>query len=178
MRWYEAMAFASRLFAQWYMPIQLPREADWEKAARGDDGRIYPWEDERDPERANTQGTGIGQTSTVGIFPAGASPYGCLDMSGNVWEWTLSLWGQQDAKLGFGYPYDPSDGREDPTKKGARIIRGGSWASSLSEARNAFRGLADPQARKRFIGFRCKSVSVIDEAVQQAITRIKQAGGQ
>jgi formylglycine-generating enzyme required for sulfatase activity len=176
--WYEAMAFASWLAAQLEMPVCLPTEAEWEKAARGDDGRIYPWGDAWDPERANTQETGIGQTSPIGIHPAGASPYGCLDMSGNIWEWTLSLWGQQDARPDFGYPYDPSDGREDQNTKGKRIIRGGSWAASLSKARIAFRGVADPEARNRFIGFRCKSVSVVDEAVQRAITRIKQAGGQ
>lgn len=152
--WYEAMAFASWLAAQLDMPIQLPTEAEWEKAARGDDGRIYPWGDEWDPERANTQETGIGQTSTVGIFPAGASPYGCLDMSGNVWEWTLSLWGQKDGQPEFGYRYDPSDGREDPNTKGKRIIRGGSWSSWLSKARNAFRGMADQRTRNRMISFR------------------------
>lgn len=173
--WYEALAFASWLTAQWEMPIRLPTEAEWEKAARGDDGRIYPWGDVWDPERANTQETGIGQTSPVGIYPAGASPCGCLDMSGNVWGWTLSLWGQQDAKPDFGYPYDPGDGREDPNTKGKRIIRGGSWASSLSKARSAFRDMADPQVRNRFIGFRCKSVSAVDEAIQQAIVRIKRA---
>jgi formylglycine-generating enzyme required for sulfatase activity len=175
--WYEAMAFANWLAAQLDIPIQLPTEVEWEKAARGDDGRIYPWGDEWDPERVNTQETDIGQTSTVGIFPAGASPYACLDMSGNVWEWTLSLWGQQGTKSDFGYPYDPSDGREDPTAIGARIIRGGSWASSLSKARTAFRGLADPQARNRLIGFRCIRLSAVDEAMKRGISRIKQVEG-
>jgi formylglycine-generating enzyme required for sulfatase activity len=173
--WYEVLAFANWLTAQLEMPVQLPTEAEWEKAARGDDGRIYPWGNAWDPERANTQETGIGQTSPVGICPAGASPYGCLDMSGNVWEWVLSLWGQQDARPDFGYPYDPSDGREDPNTKGKRIIRGGSWASSLSKARIAFRSMADPEIRNRFIGFRCESVSAIDEAIQQAIMRIERS---
>jgi formylglycine-generating enzyme required for sulfatase activity len=175
--WYEAMAFASWLAAQLDIPIQLPTEAEWEKAARGNDGRIYPWGDEWDPERANTRETDIGQTSTVGIFPAGASPYGCLDMSGNVWEWTLSLWGQQDARPDFGYPYDPSDGREDPNTKGTRIIRGGSWASSRFKARTAFRGTADPKVRNRLIGFRCFRLSAVDEAMQRGISRIKQVEG-
>lgn len=173
--WYEAMAFASWLTTQLEMPIRLPTEAEWEKAARGNGGWIYPWGDAWDPERANTQATGIGRTSPVGIYPAGASPYGCLDMSGNVWEWTRSLWGQQDARPDFEYPYDPNNGREDPNAKGKRILRGGSWASSPSTARTAFRGMADPEVRNRFIGFRCEAVSDVDEAIQRAIVRIKQA---
>jgi len=173
--WYEALAFANWLTTQLEMSVRLPTEAEWEKAARGNDGRIYPWGDAWDPERANTQETGIGQTSPVGIYPAGASPYGCLDMSGNVWEWTRSLWGQRDARPDFEYPYDPSDGREDPNARGKRIIRGGSWASSLSKARTAFRGMADPEVRFHFIGFRCETVSAVDEAIQQAIMRIKRA---
>ena len=88
----------------------LPSEAEWEKAARGTDAPIYPWGDSIDSKHANYADTGIGTTSAVGCFPAGGSPHGCLDMAGNVWEWTRSLWGENWTKLEFGYPYDAEDG--------------------------------------------------------------------
>jgi formylglycine-generating enzyme required for sulfatase activity len=160
--WYEAMAFAHWLTVQLrnasllaeQMTVRLLTEAEWEKAARGNDGRVYPWGNEWDPERANTEESGIGRTTTVGIYPAGASLYGCLDISGNVWEWTQSLWGQQVSIPDFRYPYDPNDGRENLNGEGKRIIRGGSWASPFMQARVTFRGMADPRTRNPMVGFR------------------------
>jgi serine/threonine-protein kinase len=140
--WYEAVAYTRWLAQETGLDVRLPTEAEWEKSARGTDGRRFPWGDDWDETKANTSEGGADRTTSVGDYPAGASPYGALDMAGNVWEWTSSLY--------KGYPYDPADGREDLGAEGVRVLRGGSWGSEFRWARcaarvrdNAYDGLAN-----------------------------------
>jgi formylglycine-generating enzyme required for sulfatase activity len=136
--------------------VTLPSEAQWEKTARGKDGRAFPWGDEFDAAKCNMGDTGIDTTSAVGMFPAGASPHGVLDLSGNVWEWTRSLWGEDWDKPSFKYPYDPADGREDlEAPRGVvRVLRGGAFFNGSRGVRCACRYGYYPRYLYRNVGFR------------------------
>jgi formylglycine-generating enzyme required for sulfatase activity len=126
--WHDAAAYAE------WAGVRLLTEQEWEKAARGIDGRIYPWGDAFDSDRCNTYGSGIGTTTPVGRYSSnGDSPCGCADMAGNVWEWTASEWESGSAP---------------------RVLRGGSWASNRNYARCASRNGPEPDGWDYLIGFR------------------------
>jgi formylglycine-generating enzyme required for sulfatase activity len=164
--WHDAVAYCNWLSEVTGRPYRLPSEAEWEKGARGTDGRLWPWGNEWDAKRCNTGESGkldttpvgtylslrrvtphtAGDTTPVGAYPQGASLYGLLDMAGNVWEWTRSV--------DKSYPYDPDDGRENLEAEGLRVLRGGAFRSSARGVRCAARNRNFPNYFFRYYGFR------------------------
>src|SRR5205823_799809 len=112
-------------------------------AAAGPSARTYPWGDDWDGRFANTFDSGLGRTTAVGMYPAGAAPCGALDMSGNVEEWTLT---------------EHTSGESNMTSKAARVVRGGSWFNFRYNAHATYRGYRSPDSRSHFIGFRVVGV--------------------
>jgi len=156
--WHDAVAYCRWLAEATGKPYRLPSEAECEKGSRGTDGWIFPWGNEWDAKRCNSEEGGPGGTTPVGAYPGGASPYGLLDMAGNVWEWTLSLWGKDWERPDFEYPYKPEDGREDFEAGNSilRVLRGGSFLNSVGSVRCARRYWYDPSLGDwgGYLGFR------------------------
>jgi hypothetical protein len=151
--WYEAVAFTRWLWAQLGGAVTLPTEAQWEKAARGTDGRAYPWGNAFQSGSANLDETlkksglyTLGETTAVGLYPQGDSPFGVADMAGNVWEWCLNK-------------YETPDQLEPDASGDPRVVRGGSWFHDPELARSAFRFRVSPDYRYYSIGFRVVSSS-------------------
>ncbi|MBP8000926.1 MAG: SUMF1/EgtB/PvdO family nonheme iron enzyme [Chloroflexi bacterium] len=148
--WLDALTYCQWLSTVTGRAYRLPSEAEWEKAARGADGRLYPWGNEWDPTRCQHNQTG---TASVTAHTAGASPYGCEDMLGNASEWTRTLWGPDPIQSAHPYPYK-HDQREDITAPGHRLYRGGSFRDTPDRLRCSARSWYAPDHRDRKRGFR------------------------
>jgi formylglycine-generating enzyme required for sulfatase activity len=151
--WYEAVAFCLWLTEALRQcgeigadeEVTLPTEPQWEKAARGDGGRVYPWGGEIDPERANYGDTAVGAASAVGCFPGGASPYEVEDLSGNAWEWCRTRWEES---------YEGYQDDNDLEGSSSRVLRGGAFNSDTGDVRCAFRDGDLPYLCSHCVGFR------------------------
>ena len=166
--WHDARAFCDWLGEAWRREgriapgdvVRLPAEREWERAARGDQpvpasGVVHPWGLAWDDDRANGETTGLNDTCAVGLFPRGRSPHGCHDMAGQVWEWCLTLWGEDMARPSFAYPWR-EDGREalDAPDRVRRVLRGGCFSSGPAKANASYRGSLEANGFWRGNGFR------------------------
>jgi formylglycine-generating enzyme required for sulfatase activity len=142
--WSEARAFCA------FVGKRLPTEAEWEKAARGAEGAIYPWGNaEPTCELANYADCDKGGPEPVGSYPKNRSPYGALDMAGNVWEWVA------DWHLSAYYNASPAKNPEGPVEGKHKVVRGGSFKFSIDLLTSAERTYDDPTVRYEHIGIRC-----------------------
>jgi toxoflavin biosynthesis protein ToxD len=162
--WNDAQEYCKWLSQKTGKHYRLPSEAEWEKAARGMDGRVYPWGNDFDSKKCNVLDSKIGDTTPVGTFTeeGGDSPYGCADMSGNVWEWCNDGYELDEYKKRSSKTIrDPSGPEKD---NGIKCMRGGSWGVNRNFARVSSRSYYDPRFKEGFIGFRlyCSASSTKD----------------
>ncbi|MCH8294118.1 formylglycine-generating enzyme family protein [Candidatus Poribacteria bacterium] len=147
--WYDAQAFLNWLNELTDESYRLPTEAEWEKTARGTDGRMYPWGNEWDVSKGNFGESRLKHTTPVGSYPEGVSPYGCYDMGGNVYEW-CSDWSHPET-----YKYSPAHNPQGPIDGRRKVIRGGSWLPrGQFAARCANRAGYEPVQAVHNVGFR------------------------
>ena len=145
--WHDAAAFCRWLCQKTKQPYyRLPTEAEWEKAARGDDARDYPWGDQPPNATLCNFNSEVGQPTPVGSYPLGGSPYGCLDMAGNAWEWCLDWYGL--------YVDGPSADGAGPTMGQKRVLRGGGCYDPPYYSRATCRHSQPPTYKHAVVGFR------------------------
>ena len=141
--------------------IMVPSEVEWESAAGNGSGATHPWGCRPDPGRCNVRATGLGEPAPVGTFsPTGDTALGCVDMVGNVWEWTRSAWGPSYRSPAYGYPYNAGDGRENPDLPGVRrVVRGGAFYYATECANSHTRNRVVAEERHPGGGFRAAVVT-------------------